>query len=338
MWSCYDGAFKLLDFGLTFHNDEPDLHQIQSSGYKAPEAAEWNKFKEEEKRSRKRKLQGTYSDLTQAAPAYIDGLHELEKSSSTTTATVSTGTTTVATGSCTISNRRQRTSGPPRNRLSCAIPDQDVYVRCRKNLPEPEPEKAADHECDESSTCCKWPSESSGIFTASSQCHTPITTNNSCIQATPPTSRRSNLDDLLNTASTTSFATEDNSSLYSSTNSCSSSSKRSCDDASQEWRRGRALKKRETETRRCPRPLSTCPEDKQRRRPPSPNEKVDIWSFGCLLVEAISGRKMFSASDKMASVLRPLQLLEMRIGETEIKYHDASKQKFFADAKDLIQK
>ena len=32
MWSSYDGCFKLLDFGLTFHTDETDLHQIQSSG------------------------------------------------------------------------------------------------------------------------------------------------------------------------------------------------------------------------------------------------------------------------------------------------------------------
>ena len=32
MWSSYDGCFKLLDFGLTFHTEESDLHQIQSSG------------------------------------------------------------------------------------------------------------------------------------------------------------------------------------------------------------------------------------------------------------------------------------------------------------------
>jgi len=32
MWSSYDGCFKLLDFGLTFHTDEQDLHQIQSTG------------------------------------------------------------------------------------------------------------------------------------------------------------------------------------------------------------------------------------------------------------------------------------------------------------------
>ena len=32
MWSSFDGRFKLLDFGLTFHTEETDLHQIQSAG------------------------------------------------------------------------------------------------------------------------------------------------------------------------------------------------------------------------------------------------------------------------------------------------------------------
>ena len=77
MWSSYDGRFKLLDFGLTFHVDEDDLHQIQSPGYKAPEAAEWNKYKDEMKKKRKRKLQGTYSDLSKAAPAYDKGLQNI---------------------------------------------------------------------------------------------------------------------------------------------------------------------------------------------------------------------------------------------------------------------
>ena len=50
------------------------------AGYKAPESAEWNKFKDDEKRKRKRKLQGTYSDLTTAAPAFSDGLNEISES------------------------------------------------------------------------------------------------------------------------------------------------------------------------------------------------------------------------------------------------------------------
>ena len=120
-------------------------------------------------------------------------------------------------------------------------------------------------------------------------------------------------------------------------------------DLSQEWRRGRTSKK-DVLGRKCPRPVSTCAaklDEKKLRTfvPFMPNEKADIWSFGCLLVEALTGRKMFSASDKMASVLRPLQLLEMRIGETECRYHAMGDQedgkidrhKFFADAKHLIQ-
>ena len=121
-------------------------------------------------------------------------------------------------------------------------------------------------------------------------------------------------------------------------------------DLSQEWRRGRTSRK-DVSGRKCPRPVSTCAPKLEDRKckflmPEMPNEKSDIWSFGCLLVEALTGRKMFSASDKMASVLKPLQLLEMRIGETECRYQTienegdgkVDKHKFFADAKNLIQR
>ena len=62
------------------------------------------------------------------------------------------------------------------------------------------------------------------------------------------------------------------------------------------------------------------------------------WSFGCLLAEVLSGTKMFSATDKMASVLKPHQLLEMRLGATEMQYDEKGHQTFFSDAKDLIMK
>ena len=47
MWSSVDGCFKVLDFSLTFHKEDTDLHQIQTKGYQAPEAAEWNTYKED---------------------------------------------------------------------------------------------------------------------------------------------------------------------------------------------------------------------------------------------------------------------------------------------------
>ena len=62
------------------------------------------------------------------------------------------------------------------------------------------------------------------------------------------------------------------------------------------------------------------------------------WSFGCLLAEVLSGTKMFSATDKMASVLRPHQLLEMRMGTTEMRYEESGLLAFYKDAKDLIIK
>ena len=32
MWSAQDSCFKLLDFGLSFHITEENVHQVQSSG------------------------------------------------------------------------------------------------------------------------------------------------------------------------------------------------------------------------------------------------------------------------------------------------------------------
>ena len=41
-----------------------------------------------------------------------------------------------------------------------------------------------------------------------------------------------------------------------------------------------------------------------------------------MIVNFQLGRKMFSATDKMANILKPLQLLEMKLGPTEIKYYE----------------
>ena len=52
---------------------------------------------------------------------------------------------------------------------------------------------------------------------------------------------------------------------------------------------------------------------------------------------------MFSATDKMANVLKPLQLLEMKLGPCEIKYHEqklnmVTQLDFFVFVRLLFQK
>ncbi len=73
-----------------------------------------------------------------------------------------------------------------------------------------------------------------------------------------------------------------------------------------DWRRGRTRKRLQT-------PNAVAMASR-------PTEAVDMWSFGCLLFEAATGSKLFRAGDKLASVLRPQQLLEMRSGETEVTF------------------
>ena len=149
MWSSYDGRFKLLDFGLTFHSDEDDLHQIQSPGYKAPEAAEWNKFKDEMKKKRKRKLQGTYNDLTKVAPAYDKGLQNIGvKSTGSTPPIVTPSESPMPAGA----SRTILRAPPRRHRLSGVFSGKYLIFQNEWNL---EHRKIADVEWNGLSFCCK---------------------------------------------------------------------------------------------------------------------------------------------------------------------------------------
>jgi len=50
--------------------------------------------------------------------------------------------------------------------------------------------------------------------------------------------------------------------------------------------------------KRCPRPTSICASSslgQEIRPPPNPDESCDIWSFGCLLVEVVTGEEMSSS-------------------------------------------
>ena len=70
--------------------------------------------------------------------------------------------------------------------------------------------------------------------------------------------------------------------------------------------------------------------------PARPGPAADMWSYGCLLAEVLTGRKLFQVGDKMASVLRPAQLLEMKLGDTEAVWTDKGHHNMFHLFKDLI--
>eukprot|EP00093_Oithona_nana_P008383 08383.XXX_325436_327840_1 [CDS] Oithona nana genome sequencing. len=335
MWSSYDGRFKVLDFGLTFHTDEEDLHQIQSPGYKAPEVAEWNKYKDEMKKRRKRKLQGTYSDLTKAAPAYERGLQNIGVQGSAPVV-VPISDSPIPSGA----SRTILRAPPRRNRLSgvfSASSDQDresiiVLDEYQRHSRRGSNNSVASNGCTDHSkaiadaaaavtaACNKWLSESSGIFTESAQ--TGSSTNSVLPCETTAT------------ATTTSGSVTTSTILSSDTSSMNVYE----DQDGQEWRRGRTKTRNKGKQCKQPRPTSVCAALAEKEKPLLPNESSDMWSFGCLLAEVLSGTKMFSATDKMASVLKPHQLVEMRLGSTEIKYHEIQQDSFFKDAKDLISR
>ena len=87
-------------------------------------------------------------------------------------------------------------------------------------------------------------------------------------------------------------------------------------DSGAEWRKagaGGCRGRTKTAAQRSPTMTAVVPPP-----PPMPKEKIDIWSFGCLLFEILTGTKLFRSGDRLVSVLRPLQLVEMRIGESEV--------------------
>ena len=70
--------------------------------------------------------------------------------------------------------------------------------------------------------------------------------------------------------------------------------------------------------------------DDRPSQPPPPGPPADIWSYGCLLAEVMTGRKLFQSGDKLASVLRPSQLLEMKLGDTETVWTEQGQAAAFA--------
>jgi len=70
--------------------------------------------------------------------------------------------------------------------------------------------------------------------------------------------------------------------------------------------------------------------------PPRPSTPADMWSFGCLLTEALTGSKLFRQGDKLAAVLRPSQLLMMRLGAAEAACTEAGQEGYFSLIQEVI--
>jgi serine/threonine protein kinase len=288
MWSSYDGRFKLLDFGLTFHigecvqvdffhsyvlklffkADEDDLHQIQSPGYKSPEAAEWNKYKDDMKKKRKRKLQGTYADLTKAAPAYDGGLHTVGVNNKTPLVISSPADSPLPHGAASRTilrppPRRHRLSGVASgssDRESILVLDEyQRHSRRGSNSSMTSTASAAMAStvaaaaASVTAACNKWLSESSGIFTASTQSQA-ASSGNSVQVSTPEAASTTTSTMLSSITSSMDAAAED-------------------PEDSQEWRRGRA---RSRSKPKQPRPTSVCAALADKERPTVPNAAVDM--------------------------------------------------------------
>ena len=177
----------------------------------------------------------------------------------------------------------------------------------------------------------RWPSESSGVYTASelSQCTSPL---DKITSAADDTSA-SDLSTTTNVTPVTSITNVRHSMAFVGHGLETSASfafggvprdPGANPETTPDWRRGG----RRSRTR-----LAGSSRDDG---PAMPGAPIDIWSFGCLLFEAVTGSKLFRTGDKLASVLKPRQLLEMRIGETEIKYCEKSEGDLFAQIKDLV--
>lgn len=299
MWSANDGKFKLLDFGLTFHTDEDDLHQIQSPGknasqpisglhemyflgYKSPEATEWNKYKDEIKKKRKRKLQGTYSDLTKAAPAYQNGLQNIGvQSSQGSTPPVATPTESPIPSGATRTIMR----APPRkHRLSGVMGSSDresiivldEYQRHGSRRGSNNSMSSSGGQVQATindkavaaaaaavtAACNKWLSESSGIFTAS----TPnASSTNSVVQPSQDTKASSVTVSSSVTASTLLSSEASGSAVINHED--------NNPEDSQEWRRGRTRSRSKV---KGPRPNSICAALAEKDRPLMPNSASDM--------------------------------------------------------------
>jgi len=315
LWSGHEGVFKCIDFGLSFSTEEEDIHQIQSSGYRSPEAATWNTHKEAQKVKRKRKLEGTFLQLNYICPPLFSREPETDDSKSP---------------AIIINDKENDIHDKLLKVQSTDLSDgqatEDVSFT---ESHDPDPENKELHHSD---------SHSSGIFSQSiserSCCssHLSWEVESECKTKAKRIDNSKKLSDICQKD-----ATKDSSNIdidiygRSKKGEATSSLKTLNVDEEeldtfdendiQDWRKTRG---------------KSVVLDRSPLLPMQPSTSSDIWSVGCLLTEAVTGRKLFQTGDKLASVLRPSQLLEMKLGETEVAWSDRGEEQMFIQLKDLI--
>jgi len=67
-----------------------------------------------------------------------------------------------------------------------------------------------------------------------------------------------------------------------------------------------------------------------------PGPESDLWAFGCLLFEAVVGRKLYRSGDKLSSALRSDQLVELRMEEVHDRFVADGQEFMFHSIKDLL--
>jgi len=297
LWCSQEGVFKCIDFGLAFSTKEEDVHQIQSEGYRAPEAKDWNKWKDNQNQSRRRKLQGSFSHISGNRQLHREFLDDDRKHPSDT----DSGKMTATEAACVDDDRHVKLDLSTDQDCEEVFLTHDESNACVKPASDKKPIHNSLHHSD---------SHSSGIFSQESSDRSQCSSRLSC-------------DGEAETRAKTNKVIDSGHAVFNDENLqyLEEVTKKVEDKVVQDWRRSNR---------------HSAIYDDRPKSPETPSTSSDIWSLGCLIAEALTGRKLFQTGDKMASVLRPAQLLEMKLGGTEVAWTKKGHKEMFSQIKELI--
>jgi len=315
LWSGQDGVFKCIDFGLSYSTAEDDIHQIQSSGYRSPEAAAWNSHKEAQRAKRKRKLEGTYLQLNYICPPLFK--REPESDESKSPAII------INDKENDNEDKLQKVEGTDllesKTHVDVISAESGEHNTDNKELQHSDSHTSGifSQETSERSYC-------SSLLSCDLEYKTKVNKNDNSkklgdISQENAAEESSNVDII--EVNTSNSKKEQMTGSLTILNDDKEDLDTFDEEETQEWRKTRG---------------KSVVMDKSPLAPAQPSTATDIWSVGCLLTEAMTGHKLYQTGDKLAGVLRPAQLLEMKLGGTEIAWTERGDGSMFTQLKDLI--